>query len=186
MDDHQIIGRYWDRSELAIVETDRKYGAFCSRIAFNILNDRCDSEECVSDTWLKAWNTIPPGRPEKLAAFLGKITRNLAISRWRADRAEKRGGGMAAVALEELGECVPGGKDPEEILEQKQLVMLLNRFLEELPGQTRRIFLLRYWAMVPLKQIAGELRCSESKIKMTLLRTRNKLRAFLEQEGVAL
>lgn len=184
MDEKEIIDLYWARSELAIVETDKKYGPFCHRIAFNILFDREDSEECVNDTYFSTWNAIPPKRPEKFSAFLGKLTRNLAITRCRKKNAQKRGRGELPLALEELGSCVPDKKTTEEIYDSKLLVSALNRFLADLPGETRRIFLQRYWALSSVKEIASLYDISESKVKMSLLRTRTKLRSFLEQEGI--
>lgn len=186
MDEDQIINLYWSRQEEAIAETDKKYGAFCRQIAFHILYDREDSEECVNDTYFNAWNTIPPKRPEKLSTFLGKITRNLALSRYRRDHARKRGGGEVPLALEKLESCIPGGKNPEEIIVGKQLTQMLNRFLKELDRENRIIFLQRYWMLRPVKEIACLYGMSESKVKMSLLRTRNKLRTYLIREEMIL
>ena len=186
MDEKEIIDLYWARSERAIGETDKKYGKFCFRIAYNILADHGDSEECVNDTYLHTWNAIPPRRPNKLSAFLGKITRNLALNRVERDSAQKRGGGQVTVAVEELSVCIPDPNTVERQLEDKELADALNRFLEGLPGETRRIFLRRYWQLCPVREIAAFYGISESKVKMSLLRTRGKLRAFLEKEGIGL
>lgn len=186
MDDKQIIELYWARSERAIAETDRKYGKFCHRIAYNVLANREDSEECVNDTYLKTWNAIPPKHPNKFRAFLGKITRNLALSRYEKLRAEKRGGGEVPIALDELAECIPDPNTMEMTVDNRMLVDKLNIFLSELPKDARKIFLRRYWELSSVKEIASVYGISESKVKMSLFRTRGKLRTFLEQEGIAL
>ena len=186
MEDKQIIDLYWERSERAIAETDMKYGFFCKHIAFNILNDLQDSEECVNDTYLKAWSVIPPKRPIKLPAFLGKITRNLALNRYEKNTAEKRGGGEVSVALDELAECIPDPKSVEQMLDNRILVDKLNLFLEGIPADARMIFMRRYWEVCTVREIAEIYGIRESKVKVSLFRTRGKLRVFLEQEGIAL
>ena len=186
MEEKEIIDLYWARSERAIGETDKKYGKFCHSIAFNILADHADSEECVNDTYLRTWKAIPPRRPSKLSAFLGKITRNLALNRFARDSAQKRGGGQLTIALEELEACIPDPETVEKQLEDRELAAVLNRFLEGLSPETRKIFLRRYWQLCPVKEIAAFYGISESKVKMTLMRTREKLRHFLEKEGIAL
>jgi len=186
MEDKQIIDLYWARSENAIVETDRKYGKRCYRIAFNILANLQDSEECVSDTYMKAWSVIPPKRPVKLAAFLGKITRNLALNRYEKCTAEKRGGGEVPIALDELTACIPDPNSVERMVDNRILTDKLNIFLEELPSEARKIFMRRYWEVCSIQEIAEIYGISESKVKVSLFRTRGKLRSFLEQEGIAL
>lgn len=186
MEEKDIIELYWARSECAIAETDQKYGKLCYRIAFNILANRQDSEECVNDTYLKAWSTMPPKRPRKLSAFLGKITRNLALNRYEKNTAEKRGGGEVPAALEELAECIPDPVSVESAVENSILVDRLNAFLEGLPAEPRKIFMRRYWQVCTIQEIAQLYGISESKVKVSLFRTRSKLRSFLEQEGVAL
>lgn len=183
MEDHAIIDLYWSRSERAIAETHQKYGAYCRAIAFHILEDHGDSEECVNDTWLRAWNTMPPQRPERLSVFLGKITRNLALDRWKHRRAEKRGKGQVPLALEELGECTPAAHRTEAVIERLVLTDLLNAFLGELKPEARKLFVGRYWYLRPVGELAKEYGLSQSKVKMSLLRTREKLRQRLEQEG---
>ena len=186
MEDKQIIELYFARSEQAIAETDARYGLYCRSIASRILHDREDSEECVNDTWLRAWNTIPPQRPRKLAVFLGRITRNLALNRWEVDSAQKRGGGQVPLALEELRECLPAsgaGTDPTETL---VLTETLNRFLAALPKESRVIFLRRYWYLDSISEISRRMGLTESKVKMSLLRSREKLRSLLEKEGISL
>lgn len=185
MEDQQIIDLYWERSEEAIAQTHRKYGRYCHTIAYNILQNDPDSEECVSDTYFKLWSIIPPRRPSLLSALLGKITRNLALDRCKYNRAEKRGGGQAALALEELAECVGSGSE-EERMENRLLTELLNRFLDSLSQKNRQIFMLRYWYFCSVRQIADSLGLSESGVKMSLLRSRRQLKALLEKEGVCL
>ena len=186
MEDEAIIALYWQRSEEAIIQTDRKYGRYCRSIAFNILENDDDTDECLNDTYLKAWNIIPPKRPTFLSALLAKITRNLALDRQKFSRAEKRGGGQIPLVLEELADCVPGGTDAEEMLKNKEITALLNRFLSSLPQRTREVFMLRYWYLCPIRQIAEGLGLGESNVKMLLLRTRRQLKVLLEKEGVCL
>lgn len=186
MDDKQIIDLYWTRSENAITETDKKYGKLCHRIAFNILANLQDSEECVSDTYLKAWSVIPPKRPVKLSAFLGKITRNLALNRYEKYTAEKRGGGEVPAALDELTVCIPDPNSVEHMVDGRILADKLNVFLAGLPSEARLIFMRRYWEVCSIQEIAEIYSISESKVKVSLYRTRGKLKSFLEQEGIAL
>ena len=185
MEDREIINLYWAREERALQETERKYGGLCRSVAFNILQSREDSEECVNDTWLRAWNTMPPQRPGVLPAFLSRITRNLSLDRWKRARVDKRGGGQVAMALDELADCIPDG-NPDDLFERKELVETLNHFLSSLPPERRKVFMLRYWYLCSVKDIAAELKLSESKVKMILLRERNHLRTLLEKEGVTL
>ena len=186
MDDIQIVELYNERSETAISETANKYGKYCYYIAYHILYDEQDSEECVNDTYLRAWEAIPPQYPNKMSAFLGKITRNLALNRYRYYMREKRGGGQIPLVLDELQECVPATNSTEEIIDEKLLVELLNRFLHELPIEKRMMFVRRYWYMSSIQEIANDYEISEGKVKMTLLRTRNKLKQILEKEGIVL
>lgn len=186
MDEKQIIDLYWARSERAIDETARKYGKFCHSIAYNILASHQDSEECVNDTYLQTWNAIPPRRPNKLSAFLGKITRNLALKKYEMVTARKRGGGQVVLALEELAECIPDPDTVERRVDNRMLADKLNVFLSRLSAENRKIFLRRYWNLSSVKEIAASYGISESKVKMSLMRTRGKLKSFLEQEGIEL
>ena len=186
MDDKQILELYQKRSETAISETADKYGKYCYYIAYRILYDELDSEECVNDTYLRAWEAIPPQCPEKLSAFLGKITRNLALNRYKYYLREKRGTGQTALVIDELNECLPTSNSTEEAVEEKLLVELLNQFLYSLPTEKRNIFLRRYWYLSSIQEIAKDYGFSESKVKMILFRTRNKLSQVLEKEGVVL
>ena len=183
MEDRQIIELYFDRNEQAIAETQKKYGAYCHTVAIGILTSREDAEECVNDTYLHAWNAIPPQRPQFLSAFLAKITRNLAISRYRSTHREKRGAGQLPLALEELQNCLPAstGGDPAEDLALREA---LNDFLRNLPEPSRGIFLRRYWFVRSVAEIAAEMGMKESRVKMILLRTREKLREHLAREGI--
>ena len=186
MNDKQILDLYWARSEDAISETSKRYGRYCHYIARNILHNDEDSEECVNDTYLKAWETMPPHRPEKLSAFLGKIVRNLALNRYKGYTAEKRGGGQVPVVLDELQDCIPVTGSVAETIEDLMLVDIFNRFLSGLPAEKRKIFVRRYWYLSPIKEIAKDYSISESKVKVTLLRVRNDLRQVLEKEGISL
>ena len=140
MDDLKIIELYFKRNEQAIKETDIKYGKLCHSISFNILKNREDSEECVNDTYLKAWQTIPPQYPSKLSTYLGKITRNLALNRYKYYNRQKRGEGQTELVLDELLECVPAAESTEQAVEEKILVEVLNRFLNDLPEEKMKIF----------------------------------------------
>lgn len=185
MDEKQIIDLYWARSERAIDETARKYGKFCHCVAYNILANLQDSEECVNDTYLHTWNAIPPRRPGKLSAFLGKITRNLALKRYEKSTAQKRGGGQVLLALEELAECIPDPNTMERKMEDRLITEKLNQFLGTLTAEQRNLFLRRYWKLDSVKVIAMDCGMTESKVKMSLMRTRGKLKSYLEQEGIA-
>lgn len=182
MEDRQIIELFWNRSEEAVTAAAEKYGNYCHRIAYNILASREDSEECVNDTYLRAWNAIPPHRPENLSAFLGRITRNLAFDRYAMATADKRGGGELPFVLDELQTCLPQPGMEEKLA----LTDALNRFLGSLKPEQRKIFLLRYWQVESVTEIAKKLHMTESKVKMTLLRTRNQLRSILEKEEIGL
>lgn len=182
MEDQKIIDLYWQRSEQAIQETDSKYGGYCYSIAYNILTNREDSEESVSDTYLAAWRAMPPKRPGILSAFLGKITRHLSIDRWRRRTAEKRGGEIV-LALEELEDCISDGLSAEDAVQKKELTVFINRFLDALPETERNVFLCRYWYVDGVQDIADTLGFSVSKVNSMLHRTRQKLRRALEREG---
>lgn len=183
MDDKRIIGLYFERREQAVEETAKKYGRYCYAIAYNILSDPEDAEESVNDTYLDAWNAIPPHRPNSLALFLGKITRRISIDRWRIRNAGKRGGGETALVLEELYQCVASGANPEQEFERKQLAQVINQFVKTLPGNEQKVFLCRYWYMDSIRSISQRFGYSESKVKSMLFRTREKLREVLRKEG---
>lgn len=184
MEDAQIINLYFARNEQAIRETDSKYGGYCYSIAYNILTNQEDAEESVSDTYLSAWNAMPPRRPAALAAFLGKITRHISIDRWRKYRAEKRGKGQIELALDELSECVTGAQSAEDSAIRKEILASVNRFLGTLNETERRVFLCRYWYLDSTEEIAQKSGFSVSKVKSMLLRIRKRLNASLEKEGL--
>lgn len=186
MDDNRIIKLYLERSEQAISETARKYGRYCHYIAFNILHNDSDSEECVNDTYLRTWNAIPPKKPNRLQTFLGKITRNLALNQYEKQSAEKRGGGQIPVVLDELGECISSDDCTENIVDEIVVKDVLNSFLDALPVEIRKIFVRRYWYMDSVKNIALEYGLSESNVSVTLFRTREKLKGLFEKEGIVL
>lgn len=183
MEDQKIIDLYWQRSEQAIAETDRKYGGYCYAIAYNILSNREDSEESVSDTYMAAWRSMPPKKPGILSAFLGKITRHLSIDRWRRRTADKRGGGETVLALEELENCVSGSESVEDAMQRRELTILINRFLDSLSEAERRVFLSRYWYVDSIQDIADTFGFSAAKVNSMLYRTREKLRRVLQKEG---
>ncbi|MBE6949821.1 MAG: sigma-70 family RNA polymerase sigma factor [Ruminococcaceae bacterium] len=175
MEDGKIIELYFDRSESAIAETERKYGRYCRAIAGRILSNDADAEECVSDTWLRAWNAMPPNRPERLGAYLGRITRNLALDRLRADK---------GAVQEELGECLSAGDPTAAMVDRVVLTEALNRFLAGLPAKRRKLFLRRYWYFSTVEELARDFGMSQSNVKMTLLRLRRELKEQLNQEGI--
>lgn len=183
MEDAKIIELYWDRNEQAIPETSAKYGHYCSSIAKNILGNQEDAEECVNDTYLNAWNSMPPHRPGMLATFLGKITRNLSFNRYKYNTAEKRGNGEMSVVLDELAEVVSGREDVEQQLEYKELEIAINDFLRSLPVKKRKIFVCRYWYADSVSEIAAKFGMREGTVSMTLNRLRNRLRTVLEERG---
>lgn len=185
MEDEAIIQLFLKRSEQAIIAAEDRYGAYCRSILRNILTDPGDLEECMNDVYLKLWNQIPPHRPDCLRAYVGSVARNCGLDRYRAAHAEKRGGGMAEIALSELGECA-APDSVEDALEEHRLVELLNSFLGRLPKEARVIFVKRYWYLSPVSRIADELGCTEGKVKMSLHRTRKQLRQYLEKEDISL
>lgn len=183
MDDTRIIGLYWDRNPDAIAETERKYGAYCLTIAGNILPRREDAQECVNDTWLRAWQSIPPQRPNHFSTFLGRITRNLAFNRFQALHAQKRGGGELPLVLEELEQCVSGPEDVARAYDRKELAQAIESFLRDLPERNQRIFICRYWYADPIADIARKQGMSVGNVTVTLSRLREKLRVYLTERG---
>ncbi len=186
MDDTQIIDLYFARDEQAIVQTDRKYGGYCRAIAMRILANPQDTEECVSDTWLHAWNAMPPQRPAILSSFLGRITRNLSFDRRRSQTAQRRGGGSLTLALDELSECLPSAVLVEHALEEKELAALIDRFLRTLPERECSLFLRRYWYVDSIDEIARRYAMKPNSVKSILFRTRARLREVLRKEGIAI
>ena len=182
MDDASIIELYWQRAERAIAETDAVYGRFCYRIAHNILFDPHDAEESVNDTWLAAWNAMPPHRPSCLKMFLAKLTRRISVSRLRHSTAAKRGGGEVELALDELAECVsaPGGVEQE--LEARELEKAISRFVRSLPETERTLFIGRYWLVYPVNELARRLDMKPGTARSALSRTRKSLKEYLCKE----
>ena len=183
MEDSAIIDLYWAREERALSETDAKYGGYCRSIAHNILKNREDSEECVSDTWLHAWNAMPPQRPAILQAFLGKIARNLALNRYKAKSAQKRQGDALALSLDELDDCAVSRPGPESETAAAELGASISAFLRTQSEDARSMFILRYFYCDSIEEISSRFGCGESRVKTTLLRTRRKLKQHLIKEG---
>lgn len=183
MEDPKIVDLYWQRDERAISETAVKYGPYLRSISYGILQNTEDAEECVSDTYRDAWDSMPPHRPAILSTFLGKITRRISIDLWRKRSAYKRGGGEIVLALDELEECVSGSESLEDEAMRQELRAKLNAFLKGLPKTERQVFLCRYWYLNSVSEIAAQFGYSESKVKSMLHRTRKKLRAELQKEG---
>jgi RNA polymerase sigma-70 factor (ECF subfamily) len=184
MTDQDIVNLYWQRSDRAVPETDRVYGSYCHTVAYNLLRSPEDAEECVNDTWLAAWNAMPPARPNSLRAFLAKLTRNIAVTRLRRRGSLKRGGGAASVALEELEECLPGSFDLERTVEARELCRCIDRFLSGLPERERTIFVGRYFYVLTPEELAERVNMKSAGVKTVLYRTRAKLLKELEKEGI--
>jgi len=184
--DEQIIALYWQRNEAALKATADVYGDYCFSIANNILKSREDSEECVNDTLLRTWSSIPPTQPKNLRYYLARITRNLSFDRYKSKLAQKRGNGETDTLLSELGECIGSSDSPEEACTARELETLLNDFLTGLSSRERRIFLMRYFYAFSTSDIAQRLHLRESNILVILSRTRKKLKALLEKEGYSL
>lgn len=182
MEDHAIVELYHRREQQAIAESSRKYGRLCHGIALRLLGLREDAEECVNDTWYAAWNKMPPDRPQALGPFLGRITRNLSISRWRRDHAQKRYAGMELL-LSELEDCVPAPGTVEEDLERKQLAQAISAWLDGLEEGERRLFIRRYWYGDAVKALALERGMGANALSQKLSRMRRSLRTYLEEEG---
>lgn len=183
MKDELIVGLYWDRNEDAIRQTQRKYGSYLSKVAYNILSDFEDSRECVNDTYLAAWNSMPTNRPRILSTYLGKIARQISIDVFRKRNTMKHYASEYALSLEELGDSFSAGTTPEQELEVKLLDEAINRFLRTLPEETRNVFLGRYYFFDSLKDVAAYCAITESKAKSMLYRTRQCLKAYLAEEG---
>ena len=184
MEDSHIIDLYWARSERALSETSSKYGKYCYSISYRILANTEDANECVNDTYLGAWNSMPPHRPSVLSTFLGKITRRVSINRWKQNNREKRGAGEISLALDELSECIPSPVDTEAVIESNELAKAINAFLSVLPDTERNVFICRYWFLASISEISQRFDFSQSKTKITLMRTREKLYQYLKREDL--
>ena len=183
MEDNKIIDLYFQRDEQAISQTADKYGKYCLSITRGILRDDSDAEECVNDTYLRAWNAIPPQRPRQLKLFLGRIARNLAVDKLRSETAQKRGGNEAELVLEELGQCISPDGDPASALELQALQQAIARFLHTLPRRERDLFVCRYFYVEKHADLAKRFHIRETNARNILSRTRKKLHDFLLQEG---
>ena len=183
MPDERIVALYFERDEQAIKLSEENYGRYCRRIAMNILSDPEDSEECVSDTWYQAWRSIPPQRPQSLIAYFGRITRNLAISRYRANRAQKRFDGVT-ILLSELEDCVPVENNIEHEMEEKRLAEIISRWLTEISVDDRVLFVRRYWLGDAVKTLARECGVSENQMARRMFRLRKHLKSRLEKEEI--
>ena len=185
LSDAEIVALYHAREEKAIDESARKYGTYCHSIARAIVQNEQDAEECVNDTYIRAWNSMPPHKPSRLSTYLSKLTRNLSISRYRREHADKRDPDGVAV-LDEMVECLPDADTTGELSDEIALKDAINAFLASLPTRTRIVFMQRYWYFCPVAAIARSMGMSESDVKVTLMRTRQKFRTHLEKEGIVL
>ena len=183
MEDTAIIDLYWARSQQAVAASEEKYGPYCHTIARRILDREEDAEECVNDTWLHAWNAMPPQRPNVLRMFLARITRNLSVNRFNARSAEKRGGGEIILVLDELADCLAGETNVEAEYEARELEECIRRFVRGLPERDGNVFVRRYFFTEPVTTIAGRYSLTENNVAVILSRTRMKLRAKLAKEG---
>ena len=183
MKDNEIIELYFSRDEKAIKETAKSYGKYCHAVANNILGNPSDAEECVNDTYLRAWNAIPPERPRELKLFLAKITRNLALNRYFAAKSEKRGGGEMTVALSEVEDFISDGASLDEGICAKELAAHLRRFLLTQSSRDRAIFVCRYFYFESVPDIAAAKGISENNVYLILSRMREKLKKYLQNEG---
>ena len=186
MDDSKIVEMYLNRDENAINETKQKYNRYCFYIAYNILNSSLDSEECVNDAYLATWSSIPPSKPKSLRAYIGKIVRNISINRYNASKSKKRNVSLE-LTLSELSEVIPDTTTNGELLTDELILKYaLNAFVGSLKQETREIFVRRYWYLSSIKEIARDYGVTESKVKVTLLRTRELLRDYLRKEGIVI
>lgn len=183
MQDEKIVDLYWQRDESAIQETAQKYGCYLTKIAYNILSNQEDSEESVNDTYLNAWNSMPPHKPGILSTYLAKLTRRVSIDIFRRRTREKRQASEYAVSLSELSDCVTDGGTPEDALNVQLLAEAINTFLRGQSDEVRNTFVGRYYFLDPLKEVAGYCGMSESKAKSMLYRTRRDLWNYLKEEG---
>ena len=186
MDDEKIIDLYWARTETAISETANKYGRYCQHIAHNILHNNEDAEECVNDTYHGAWKAMPPNRPNRLSTFLGKITRNLALNRFKQYNTQKRGLGQTEIVLSELEDCIFAPDNVEQSTDETILVESINSFLYKQPTIKRDIFLRRYWYLSSISEISAQYGMSESKVTSLLFRLRNELKTHLYKEDIVI
>lgn len=186
MEDCDIVRLFWERDEQALSETERKHGKRCRMIAENILNDREDAADCLNDSYFKVWNLIPPERPKFLGAFVSSIVKYTAIDMLKAKRAQKRGGGEIMQAIEELEDMVSDNSDVERTYENREIIEKINDFLEGIPFEHRKIFVLRYWYCCEIPEIAKRFGLRKNTVSVMLNRTRKRLKEYLEKEGYGL
>ena len=186
MDDRRIVELFLERSEEAILETDIKYGRYCHKIAFNVLGNDEDSEECVNDAYMRAWGSIPPNEPDSMASYIGRITRNLTLDKLRQKQSDKRGNGEVPVVLDELAECVSGHDELERRQDSAEIAAAIDSFLDELNSMERGVFMRRYWMMEPIADVANRYDISVSKTTTMLFRLRNRLKKHFMKEGIPL
>ena len=186
MDDKEIVKLYWNRDERAIHETEKKYGSYCLSIAKNILESNEDAEECVNDSYLHTWNSIPPKKPQMLSTYLGKIVRNLSFNCYKKNKTQKRGGGKLALVLDELSDCISDSYTTEEIWDGKLLTETIGDFLGTLPAGQRKLFVCRYWYADSIKDIADRFGMTETHVSVSLNRIRRKLKTYLLEKGFTL
>lgn len=184
MTDEKIVELYFLKSEDAIKETSIKYRKMCMGISMNILGNYEDAEECTSDAYLKVWNVVPPQKPQCLSAFLAKIVRNISLNKLKHEKRQKYGKKEAWIALDELELVLPSSENTEDTLNAEELKAAINTFVAQLPNDTRRVFVGRYWFFDSIADIAKKTGFSQSKVKMTLFRTRDSLKKYLEKEGL--
>lgn len=183
MEDREIVELYWNREETAIKETEKKYERYLMTIAYQILENMEDCKESVNDTYLSAWNSIPPHKPENLATYLGKLTRRISIDIYRKKNRKKRKDSEYALSLSELEDCISDEQTPEHMIDEKMLAKMINEFVRTLPKETRIVFIGRYYYLDSVKKIANYCNMSEAKVKTLLYRTRCSLKEYLEKEG---
>ncbi len=186
MTDDRIIKLYFDRSESAIIETDRKYGGACRIVAYNILGSHEDSEECTNDTYLKVWDVIPPQKPKKLGAFVVCIARRIALDMYKAAKRIKNGGGYKSVDYDEIADCLPASESVEKDVDRKAVITAVEKYLSTLPRDKQIMFVRRFYYCSTYREIADELNTTEDGVRMSLQRLREKLRKHLEKEGIGI
>ena len=180
--DKEIISMFFERDEKALAAVSRKYGSYCGTVVQNILKNPQDTEECLNDTWLKAWESIPPERPRNLGGFLAAIAKGISLNRYKQSHTQKRGGGEVPLVMEELSECAADTINVEKVFEQKQLTDAINDFLRTLSPKKRDIFVLRYWYCLPVAEIARKVGIGRSNVSVTLSRMRRSLVAYLKKK----
>lgn len=183
MEDQEIVQRFWERDESAVRESLRKFGSYCRSIARGILKNHEDSEDCVNEALMRAWEAIPPKKPTSLCAFLGRITKNIALDRIKRSASEKRGGGELALVYDELAEIISDSTSVEGTLERKEMMSAISRFLRGSSEVNRRAFVLRYWYCRSVRDVALELGLKEENTYVMLSRIREKLHNYLRKEG---